>query len=925
MAESFLFSIAESLITKLASHAFQEASRVVGLYDHLRDLKKTLSLVKAVLLDADQKQEHNHELQEWLRQLKSVFYDAEDVLNEFECQTLRKQVLKAHGTIKDEVSHFFSSSNPLVFRSKMAQQIKDVSKRLDKVAADRHKFGLRIIDVDTRVVHRRDTSRMTHSRVSDSDVIGREHDKEKIIELLMQQNPNDDDKSLSVIPIVGIGGLGKTTLAQFVFNDKRIYECFSLKMWVCVSDDFDINQLIMKIINSANDANAPFRQQNLNMVDLEQLQNQLRSKLAGKKFLLVLDDVWNDDRVKWVELRNLIQEGVAGSKILVTTRIDSIASMMGTVTSHKLQRLSSENSLSLFVKWAFKEGEEQKHPHLVNIGKEIVKKCRGIPLAVRTLGSSLFSKFEANEWECVRDNEIWNLPQKKDDILPALKLSYDFLPSYLRQCFALFSLYPKDYEFRSFEVVRLWGALGVLASPRKNETLEDVVKQYLDELLSRSFLQDFIDCGTFYQFRIHDLVHDLAVFVTKEECLLVNSHIQNIPENIRHLSFAEYSCLGNSFTSKSVVVRTIMFPNGAEGGNVESLLNTCVSKFKLLRVLDLSYSTCKTLPRSIGKLKHLRYFSIENNRNIKRLPNSICKLQNLQLLSVRGCKKLKALPKALRKLISLRHLKITTKQPVLPYSEITNLITLAHLYIASSHNMESILGGVKFPALKTLYVVDCHSLKSLPLDVTNFPELETLFVVDCVNLDLELWKDDHEEQNPKLKLKYVAFWGLPQLVALPQWLQETANSLQTLFIKNCDNLEMLPEWLSTLTNLKALEISDCPKLISLPDNIHHLTALERLRIVGCPELCRKCQPHVGNYDNWCRRMKALLGSQDAWEIVEKDGHVTLSDLTRVTVDLTRVSDLTDDLASSLSCPTQLSSLLQSPLRYSPFRVDKHTP
>ncbi|RZB47803.1 putative disease resistance protein RGA1 [Glycine soja] len=347
MAELFLFSIAESRITKLASHAFQEASRVVGLNNHLRDLKKTLSLVKEVLLDAEQKQEHNHELQEWLRQLKSVFYDAQDVLDEFECQTLRKQVLKAHGTIKDEARHFFSSSNPLVFRSKMAQQIKDVSKRLDKVPADRNKFGLRIIDADTLVVHRRDTSRMTHSRVSDSDVIGREHDKEKIIEILMQQNPNDDDKSLSVIPIVGIGGLGKTTLAKFVFNDKRIDECFSLKMWVCVSDDFDINHLIIKIINSANVADVPLPRQNLNMVDLEQLKNQLRSKLAGQKFLLVLDDVWNDDRVKWLELRDLIQEGVAsGSKILVTTRIDSIASMMGTVTSHKLQSLSPENSFS---------------------------------------------------------------------------------------------------------------------------------------------------------------------------------------------------------------------------------------------------------------------------------------------------------------------------------------------------------------------------------------------------------------------------------------------------------------------------------------------------------------------------------------------------------------------------------------------------
>ncbi|BAT85277.1 hypothetical protein VIGAN_04280500 [Vigna angularis var. angularis] len=193
----------------------------------------------------------------------------------------------------------------------------------------------------------------------------------------MQQNPNDDDTSLSVIPIVGIGGLGKTTLAKFVFNDNRIQECFPLKMWVCVSDDFDIKQLIIKIINSGNDEDVPPHQQNLNMLDMEQLQKQLKRKLSGQKFLLVLDDVWNEERVKWVELRNLIQASGAGSKVVVTTRSHSIASMMGTVPSHILEGLSKEESLSLFVKWAFKEGEEEKHPHLVNIGREIVKKCRG--------------------------------------------------------------------------------------------------------------------------------------------------------------------------------------------------------------------------------------------------------------------------------------------------------------------------------------------------------------------------------------------------------------------------------------------------------------------------------------------------------------------------------------------------------------------
>ncbi|CAJ1911594.1 unnamed protein product [Sphenostylis stenocarpa] len=845
MAESFLFTIAESLLTKLASHAFEEASRVVGLYDSLQDFNDTLSIVKAVLLDAEQKQEHDHELRAWLNQLKAVFSDAEDMLDEFECQTLRKKVVKAHGNTKEKVSHFFSTSNPLVFRYKMAHQIKDLTERLDKVAERRSKFGLQKIDADTRVVHTRE---MTHSRLSDLDVIGREHDKEKIIELLMQQNTDDDDTSLSVVPIVGIGGLGKTTLAKFVFNDSRIQECFPLKMWVCVSDDFDVKLLSIKIINSANDlasADAPPHLQNLNMLDLELLQKQLTNKLSGKKFLLVLDDVWNEDRVKWMELRNLIQVSAVGSKILVTTRSASIGSMMGTVPSHILKGLSQEHSLSLFIKWAFKEGEEKKHPRLVDIGREIVKKCRGVPLAVRTLGSLLFSKFEASEWEYVRDNEIWNLPQTKDGILPALKLSYDLMPSYLRQCFPLFSLYPKDYEFNSFEVTTLWGALGLLESQKNNRRLEDVANQYLYELLSRSFLQDFADNGTVYGFRIHDLMHDLALTVAKDECLQINSIIENIPENVLHLSFVESNLFGNLRRRKALPVRTVLFPNGAEDANCEALLKTCLSKFKYLRVLDLNGSTLETLPRSIGKLKHLRYLDISKSQMIKRLPNSICKLQNLQVLKLDGCMKLEALPKGLRKLVSLRHLEFSTKQSVLPEDEIASLGLLANLSIESSRKLKSIFEGVKFPAVKVLNVSDCQSLKSLPLDGTHFPELETLFVEDCDDLDLELCKGHNEAQSPRLKLKTVEFSTLSQLLALPKWLEEAANSLQCLHISNCDNIETLPDWLATFTNLKTLCITDCPKLVSLPDNIHHLTTLESLRIEGCPDLCKKYQSHVG--------------------------------------------------------------------------------
>ncbi|MCI11009.1 disease resistance protein, partial [Trifolium medium] len=256
----------------------------------LLDIKNTVSFIKAVLLDAEQKQHQNNELREWLKQIKRIFSDAEDVIDDFECEGLRKQV--ASGSKRKKVRLFLSpSSNPLIYGGRMAHQIKDIKEKFDKVAETRDKFGLQIIDSDNRVVQRRET----HSHVNDSDVIGREHDKQKIVKLLLGDG-DGDDKSLSVIAIVGIGGMGKTTLAKTVFNDKSVVESFPLKMWVCVSNDFELKNLLVKIINSTPKQN---HHENIKNFDMEQLQNHLRNALAGQKFLLVLDDVWNEDRVMW--------------------------------------------------------------------------------------------------------------------------------------------------------------------------------------------------------------------------------------------------------------------------------------------------------------------------------------------------------------------------------------------------------------------------------------------------------------------------------------------------------------------------------------------------------------------------------------------------------------------------------------------------
>ncbi|KAI5318431.1 hypothetical protein L3X38_038139 [Prunus dulcis] len=224
---------------------------------------------------------------------------------------------------------------------------------------------------------------MTHSFVRPSEVIGRDSEKKEIDDLLLQQGDNQsgNNKNVFVIPIVGIGGLGKTTLAKLLYNDERVVRNFELRTWVYVSVEFDIIRLTKEILCSALDTEISDK------LSIDQLQGKLRDALKDKKFLLVLDDVWIDDRVKWSEFRDVLIDGAKlGSKILVTTRNISVASVMATVRTYiNLKGLSYEHC-SLFVKCAFVEDDEKKHPNPFE-GKDIVRKCGGVPLAVRNLGS----------------------------------------------------------------------------------------------------------------------------------------------------------------------------------------------------------------------------------------------------------------------------------------------------------------------------------------------------------------------------------------------------------------------------------------------------------------------------------------------------------------------------------------------------------
>jgi hypothetical protein len=719
--------IADKVLEKLASLAYEEFRLVLYVKRDLRELNRTMSTIKAVLLDAEEKQASNHALSGWLRQLKDLFYEAEDVLDEVECEVLRKQVLRKYGRTSREVRDFFPCCSPLAFRFQLGHKIKDIRERLCKIAADKDQYNLvDRVHEDSLVMHRRRD--MTHSYVPPSDVIGRNDDKENIIGLLRQ--PDHANRDVNIIPIVGLGGLGKTTIAQLVYDDKRVVEYFELRMWICVSEDFDVNRLIREILIELG-VKIDLKSSTTNT-----LQTNLREKLENKKFLLVLDDVWNEDRSKWIDLERLLSGGSKGSRIVVTTRSQLVASIMGTGSAYILNCLPEGDCLSLFVKWAFKEGEDKQYPNLLEIGKEIVKKCKGVPLAIRTLGSLLFSKVDEREWKFVRDNKIWKLEQKEGDILPALKLSYDQMSTHLKQCFAFCSVFQKDHGFDSDELIAFWMAHGLLNKTPDNSQnleLEDVGDMYIKELFSRSFFQEATNHFWYYRFKMHDLVHDLALKVAEEECSSVEFHTQMIAGPVRHVSFFN-NCreVPKCFSTISIGVRTILLMVQ----EVPALIEACISRFKYLRLLDISNLSFEVLSSSIGTLKHLRYLNLCRSPKLKKLPDSICNLYNLQTLLLHYCPRLERLPKDTRKMINLRYLTVTTTYPRLFENGVCSFNSLRVLRISNCSRLEVLFQGMDgwLTKLRTLVVEGCDRLTSLTQDIKHLTSLEILVIQSCEEL-----------------------------------------------------------------------------------------------------------------------------------------------------------------------------------------------
>ncbi|WJZ83982.1 hypothetical protein VitviT2T_003618 [Vitis vinifera] len=340
------------------------------------------------------------------------------------------------------------------------------------------------------------------------------------------------------------------------------------------------------------------------------------------------------------------------------------------------------------------------------------------------------------------------------------------------------------------------------------------------------------------------LMHSGDASLAQQENIMLTFAAKNISRKIRHVSFSDEDWSGHeqkvlNFLGKLTDVQTILFPVDGVGLNNESIVNTCIERFKSMQVLDLSDSRFEALPESITSLKNLRFLSLKRNDRIMKLPDSISRLKNLRALMLGGCSELSNLPKDMELMINLRHLEITTKEEALP--ALNSFKSLRYLGVVGCVNLKSLfLGRETFTALGTLFIHRCPSLVSLPCGVRHLSALKILRIDDCGTLDL---LDGDDDNVPGLKsLKLLVIVKLPRLTTLPKWILQAAaspfNTLSCIVIEACPNFRGLPqEVLQKLDSYPKFKIEDCPKSI-VSTQMHMLvTKKKRNQPPNVSEVC----------------------------------------------------------------------------------------
>ncbi|VAI53771.1 unnamed protein product [Triticum turgidum subsp. durum] len=563
-------------------------------------------------------------------------------------------------------------------RVQMSKTMEDMVKQLKEVCA---KVSI-ILNLDflgyihtrTKEIDINNRSKTT-SEIIEPQFYGRGDQKRKIVDVINSHEYSSCQ--LNMLPIFGTGGIGKTTFTQHICQEVK--SSFQASIWICVSLDFSADRLAQEIVQKIDRVDGD--------KDNASAEELIQQRLKAKRFLLVLDDVWTYREDEWNKLIAPFKKVESkGNFIIVTTRIPKVAEMVRT-TNHQieLERLGDTDTMRFFEACVFGNELEPwgEHPALLKTGHEVVHRLKGSPLATKTVGRLLRNQLTLDHWKRVLESKEWELETSESDIMPALKLSYDFLPFHLKQLFVYCALFPEDYEFDSKELVQLWIGLGILHPCDQNRRTEDVGLNHLHELVNYGFFKKDKKEDGRYCYVIHDLLHELATKVSSDECVSIcSSNVRSIhiSPSVRHLSiivddkdvddritFGDYkydlSALGKRLKVENL--RTLML-FGRYHGSFAKTFGDLFKKAKALRTIFLSgasYSV-EDILHNFSETIHLHYLRIEplgNAGNIN-LPNMLYRFYHLEIINLEKWKDLVSI-RHITNLVKLRHFLVPKGDP----------------------------------------------------------------------------------------------------------------------------------------------------------------------------------------------------------------------------------------------------------------------
>ncbi|XP_062226783.1 putative disease resistance protein RGA1 isoform X2 [Phragmites australis] len=927
----------------------------VGLAHDVEKFKSAMMYVQIVLAAANGTKIENQPLAQSLSDLKGLLYDAEDVMDELDYYRLKEQVTSgntgagsvtvAHNTTtsstssrnfvrqigsavmerlkkrKREDDHNIAANRHLGnMTTEFSRTIKDIADKLRELGGDVSN-ALKIDVSNFRVASNlnqntpKDT-RLTSSYLVEPKVYGRDAEMESILKLMASNRSN----GITVLPIVGIGGIGKTTLAQLVYNDPMVANQFQIKIWVWVSDNFNVPRLTREMLDCAS------KQRQAETSNLNKLQEDLEKSMKSRRFLIVLDDVWDDmNEDSWnqllaplkrkamgnqemcsQEMGNLEMGNQAmgnqemGNMILVTTRKLSVAEMTKTVEPIMLRAMEGDDFWQLFESYAF--GDRQyKDQRLYNIGKQIARELMGNPLAAKTVGALLRRNMNIDNWTNILNSEEWkSLP----GLMPVLKLSYDYLPGHLQHCFKYCCLFPKDYRFGGAELVRIWISQGFVDGSRTSKSLEDTGNDYLADLVDSGFFEKIGRDGHSPEcFVMHDLIHDLAWQVSKDEFGTINDRdCEEILPTVRHLSIVTDSEFSHEIFEKKMLqvksarkLRSLVLI-GYYDPSFFRYFQNMFKQAENLRLLQIcaTYADFVSFLSSLVNCSHLRYLKLDNKGSDEALPISLRNFYHLEVIDAGH----PTIVHGMYDLVSMRYLVVTkgARSSVTSVGEMSDHQDVPNFTDQNSSCSEitQLQSMNKLVQLGVFQLENVSSAEASGARLRDKQHLQKLGLSwnDTLSQDgydsqsseqfVDTAKEVIEGLEPHRNLKHLQISGYSGATS-PAWLATSVSCLQTLHLEDCGQWQILPS-LGRLSFLTKLKLRKMQKVIEVS-----IPSLEKLVLIEMPKLERCSCNSVRDLNSSlrileiekCSKLKVfpLLESCEKHKIEKKSWLPRLSELT----------------------------------------------